>query len=118
MSIGLHLIPIPCLFDYQPSHLFHMPRSQITSIQFITTGYTMHFISQAYALYRVYHKSNDPINQVNKNKITCSRSCSSQEPSLRREECPRLGGRLSLRRDHDKGAGRLSQARLDEPSLA
>jgi len=45
MSIGLHLIPIPCLFDYQPSHLFHMPRSHnhINPIYNHSLNHAFHF---------------------------------------------------------------------------
>jgi len=111
MNIEFQLISLPCHFN--TNHLICF-----TSVQFVTTAYTMHFISQASCII----KSTSYINTFHLAKQRKQRN--PQQISLkpgalaRREGCPRLGIGLLLRRDHDKGVGRLSHGSLRRALLA
>jgi len=50
--------------------------------------------------------------------VACIKSRLSQEPSLRREQCSHSSGRLSLRRDRNRGPERFCECSLRRGHLA
>jgi len=122
MSIESHLIPIQLPFPQHISHSLYMLRPHQYINSFHTTYIPCYF---SYCILKTHQSINQTLYIAFKrrNSKTHNASRSSQKPSLRREEFPRLSDRLSLRRDHVSGSRRflahsLRQilSRLSEPT--
>jgi len=118
-SSKLHSCSYQFHFTFVINHTTHATCQYYVNLS-IPIHNTRNFIHihMPHTLNRVNHPILQFVTIRGENSVACSDSRSSQEPSLRREECPRSSCRLSLRQDRDRGLGRFCERSLRRGHLA